>query len=196
VQDAVFAEGLGGHAEPDGHPVGVHRPGVDRGAEVDEQVGVGGARPGHGAVVQVCGQPFAHWRGEGHHPAGQVEPAVADVGEQQPGDLAGRGAAERDDGQGGPGGVAAVQGLPQRGEAGGQRLPDLGVAGGDAGGRVGEGDLVALRTVKTDLSVNSAASGREQARSSRMWAPLVLLTPARAKPGVTASADRTKITAG
>src|SRR3954452_20219864 len=50
VQDAVFAQGLG--SQVDGDPGVVRSDGVEAGcaAPVDEQVGVGGAGPGLGAV--------------------------------------------------------------------------------------------------------------------------------------------------
>jgi hypothetical protein len=52
VQDAVFAQGSGGDAEPVGDPVGLHGAAVGGVVVVDDQVRVGGGWPAAGAVAR------------------------------------------------------------------------------------------------------------------------------------------------
>jgi hypothetical protein len=72
-------------------------------------VWVGGGWPALFSIVQVGPQPSAHRQGQGDEPAVQMQPPVADVGKQQPTELARGQRVESDQGcQRCPGGSAEL----------------------------------------------------------------------------------------
>src|SRR5215216_6689347 len=81
VDDAVSTDGLCGLSEGAVDPVAADGFGAERGAGVDEEVGVDGVRPASGTVVEVAGDEGLDGCGEGHGSVAEAEAAVADVDE-------------------------------------------------------------------------------------------------------------------
>ena len=88
-QDAVFSQGLGSQGGSVPRELFADRGEAPCADPADEEVRVDAGRPGPVAVIQPGGEAYSYRAGQADVPAVEGQASVDDVGELQPGELAG-----------------------------------------------------------------------------------------------------------
>lgn len=149
IEDPVFSDELGGHAELDPEPSAADRVESAGDAVVDEEVAVGGGRPFRVAVVEVGGQTSLDRVGEDDVSAGDVKVPCVHVGQFELAELSGTQRVEGEkSGQGPLGWIVGVEAGAERLDVERKRLALLVTPGRHGGGRVDEDQSPALEDLE------------------------------------------------